>query len=157
MYVAFSVDKMLCFMGPPSSRTCLDQRRMQLYWVLGVGSDDHPCPVIVRACWSWSSLPLAQDGVIFFLQQWEGVDQVWGAVQVVVAMTGEWAVKPWGHRFMGHLVLSKVKGQGCMTCPSLYYSTIWGEPWTVLPAASNYGVVQTHNDFQNVRETKDNP
>lgn len=39
---------------------------MQLYWVLGVGSDDHPCPVIVRACWSWSSLPLAQDGVIFF-------------------------------------------------------------------------------------------
>lgn len=39
-----------------------------------------------------------------------------GAVQVVVAMTGEWAVKPRGNGFIGHLVLSKVKGQGCMTC-----------------------------------------
>lgn len=101
----------------------------------GVGSDDdHPCPVIVRACWSWTNSPPAQ-GV--FLQWWEGADQVWGAVQVVAAMTGEWAVKPWGYRFMGHLVLSKVKGQGCMTCPTLYYSTIRGEPWTVQPA-SNY-------------------
>lgn len=39
------------------------------------------------------------------LQQQEGADQVWGAVEVVVDMTGEWAIKPRGHRFMGHLLL----------------------------------------------------
>lgn len=34
---------------------------------LGVGSDDdHLCPVIVRACWSWTTLPLAR-GVSFLL------------------------------------------------------------------------------------------
>lgn len=37
-----------------------------------------------------------------------------------MAMTGVWAVKPRGHRFIGHLVPPQVKGQGCMTCPSLY-------------------------------------
>lgn len=63
-------------------------------------------------------------------QQWEGADQVWGAVHVVVAMTGQWAIKPQGYGFMSHLVLSKVKGQGCMTCLTFNFSTIWGKPWT---------------------------
>lgn len=39
------------------------------------------------------------------LQQQEGADQVWAAVQVVVDMTGERAIKPRGCRFMGHLLL----------------------------------------------------
>lgn len=71
-------------------------------------------------------------GHVFFLpsQQWEGADQVWGAVHVVVAMTGQWAIKPQGYGFMSHLVLSKVKGQGCMTCLTFNFSTIWGKPWT---------------------------
>lgn len=47
--------------------------------------------------------------------------------RVIVALTGEWAVKPRGHRFMDHLVLSKVKGQGCTTCPP-QYSTVGGGP-----------------------------
>lgn len=41
----------------------------------------------------------------WLLQQREGADQVWGAVQVLVDMTGEWAIKPRGRRFMGHLLL----------------------------------------------------
>lgn len=33
----------------------------------GVGSDDdHPRPVIVKACWSWTTSPLAE-GVVFFI------------------------------------------------------------------------------------------
>ena len=115
--------------------------------------------------WWWSSLPCHCQGMLVmdylaastgcvgffffvFLQQWEGADQVWGAAQVVVAMTGEWAVKPRGDRFMGHLVLSEVKGQGYMTCPSLYYSAICGEPWTVQSVTSNYRTLQTQDDFQ---------
>lgn len=135
------------------------------------------CSFIVgRWFWWWSSLschcqgmlvmdyPAASTGRFFpfsFLQRWEGADQVWGAVQVVVDMTGEWAVKPRGRRFMGHLVLSKVKGQGCMTCPTLYYSTVWGEPWTVQPATSNYRAVPAQDVVVltqvPVWETKDNP
>lgn len=44
-------------------------------------------------------------GGLVLLQQQEGADQVWGAVEVVVDMTGEWAIKPRGCRFMGHLLL----------------------------------------------------
>lgn len=115
------------------------------------------CRFIIR-CWFWlrssqschcrgmlvTDLFIVSTGHKFsllLLQQWEGADQVWDAVQVIVAMKGEWAVKPRGHKFTGHLVLSKVTGQGCMTCPTLYYSTIWGEPWTVQSAISNYRVV----------------
>ncbi|CAG08655.1 unnamed protein product [Tetraodon nigroviridis] len=47
--------------------------------------------------------------------------------RVIVALTGEWAIKPRGCRFMDHLVLSKVKGQGCTTC-SPQYSTVQGGP-----------------------------
>lgn len=56
----------------------------------GVGTDGaHPCPVIVGTRWSWTALPP------LLLQWWEGADQVWGAVQVIVDMTGM------GHKALG--------------------------------------------------------
>lgn len=97
----------------------------------GVRSDDHhPRPFVVGACWCLTSLLLAKGILSTPLQQWEGADQVWDEVQVVVAITWEWAVKPRGHRFMGHLLFFKVKVQGSKTTLAFCCSTVQGEPWT---------------------------
>lgn len=56
-------------------------------------------------------------------------------------LTGEWAIKPRGHRFMGHLVLSKVKGHGCTLCPPQYWTVECGPSTHASKhAASNYRV-----------------
>ena len=53
---------MLCFMGPLFKDVFGPEKNAALS--LGVGSDDdHLCPVIVRACWSRTTSPLAE-GVI---------------------------------------------------------------------------------------------
>lgn len=48
-----------------------------------------------------------------------------------MAMTGVWAIKPTGNRFMGHVVFFKVKGQGCSTSPTLDHSDV--QPFTIQP------------------------
>lgn len=87
------------FYGCPSSWTCLGRRRMRLFivgrWFWWSSPLSCHCQGMLVSC---AASPLAPGGwvVLFFifLQRWEGADQVWGAVQVVAAMTGEWAVKP---------------------------------------------------------------
>lgn len=69
---------------------------------LGVGTDAPlPIPLLSLSGHAGHGPPRPPS----LLQQQEGADQVWGAVQVVVDMTGEWAIKPQGRRFMGHLLL----------------------------------------------------
>lgn len=77
-----------------------------------------PCPVVVRACWS----PSSPRWCFYSGEKVQTRCEV--LFRVVVALTGEWAVKPRGRRFMDHLVLPEVKGQGCTTCPPQHYSNV---------------------------------
>lgn len=121
--------------GSPSSGTCPDWRRMRFF-------------IIGRWFWWGSSPVLSLSGHAdrrlpcrCFYSGKKVQTRCEVLFRVIVALTGEWAVKPRGCRFMDHLVLSKGKGQGCTTCPPQYL-TVEGGPWTVKHVASNYRVEQ---------------
>ena len=113
----------------------------------GVGSDDdHPCPVVVGACWSWSTSSL-----FFFLSFFfTAVRRCTPGVRCCSDRCGY--DRGMGSKAPGDIDLwviwcsLRLKVRDAWLVQLNIIQPSEDEPWTVQPATSNFRVVWSHNE-----------